>query len=437
MLALQRAAANRAEAPDGMLALQRAAGNRAVARAVLARQRNVYPEFSDVPSGMASVVAEETQRLSQQIGIAIRADRVLDAPWIGRIHTASGQKSSVATSEGWLRSERKFWKAFAERWPEDYGLLGPRHTITPEFAERFGWPESVVGQSLVHHHVGNSSHVVAVPKDLHVAEIHARARVVTPETTIAPPVLPEEVGVGVPASATSEMVVPTAPALEALPSALVEAEELTPLTVGSVVRDAARSGALRGFVRGLVVGLAIGVAASLGISWAHRRILEKRLKALEPVIRRRLAAAVPAGIEMALRHPADSVYACIVTRVGHPSSISLDPHAHPGRGEGAPTAHPEHVRVFFDLEPHEGELGYGVSGGIVLFESWTEYGRSVSLDELLKTEWPTVYEGFVRSRGRALAAYYDEHPEARPLSAVSSVPHEDPVVSLHGRRPEK
>jgi hypothetical protein len=215
---------------------------------------------------------------------------------------------------------------------------------------------------------------------------------------------------------------------------VAEAEELSPLTVRRAVRAAVGGGALHGLVRGLLVGLAVGAASALVTGWAYRRILEQRLEDLEPVVRRRLADALPAGIEMALRHPAETVYACVVTRIGHPSSISLDLR---GRGGGPPTAHPEHVRVFFDREPCDGELGHGVSGDLITFESWTEYGHSTTLDELMEKGFPTLHERFVRSRRRALAAYYHEHPDARPLSAVSSTPHEDPGMRAASHRPEK
>jgi hypothetical protein len=226
-------------------------------------------------------------------------------------------------------------------------------------------------------------------------------------------------GVGkVPASAGK-----AAGTIKVPPGAALEVEEL--LTMRSLMRDLVAGGVLKQMVKGLVVNLVIGIVAGLVISWAHRAILRRRLEALEPVIAQRLEDALPGGIQKALAHPTETVYACIVTRVGRPSNIGLDARS---RGEGAPTAHPENVHVYFDTEAHEGELGHGVSGDFVLFEVWTDYGYSVPLDDVLKRGSPERYEAFLNARMRAEQAYYAEHPDARPPSHVRSAPHEDPIA---------
>jgi hypothetical protein len=166
------------------LALQRTAGNRAT-MAVLARRRrtNVYPDFKSLPSSDVPIAAARAKALEKQLGIKVPPDRVLDAPWVGRVYRKGAPDPSLSTSAGWLRNSGKFWKAFKERWPEDYKLLGRGHRVTKAFAERYGWPKSTIGQRLVHHHIGNSSHVVAIPEHLHVklsGAIHAKVEVIKP-----------------------------------------------------------------------------------------------------------------------------------------------------------------------------------------------------------------------------------------------------------------
>jgi HNH/endonuclease VII toxin of polymorphic toxin system len=171
------------------LDLQRTAGNRATG-AVLARQRrkNVYPDFTSLPKSDMPIAAARARTLEKQLGINVPRDRILDAPWVGRIYRKGMPDPSLSTSAGWLRNSGKFWKAFKERWPEDYALLGRNHRVTKAFAERYGWPKTTIGQKLVHHHIGNSSHVVAIPEDLHLklsGAIHAKTTVIKP--TLRPP----------------------------------------------------------------------------------------------------------------------------------------------------------------------------------------------------------------------------------------------------------
>jgi HNH/Endo VII superfamily nuclease toxin with a HHH motif len=148
------------------------------------RTRNVYPDFEPVNPGLTDVALEQTARLSSQTKIPIPADRVLEAPWVGRVRTAAGKKSSRGTSAGLLRNESAYWGEFKKRFPEDYALMGPNRTVTEALAKRYGWPtsgsNSVVGQRLVHHHIENGPLVVALPESLHVGlsgKIHARPTV--------------------------------------------------------------------------------------------------------------------------------------------------------------------------------------------------------------------------------------------------------------------
>jgi hypothetical protein len=137
----------------------------------------------DAGSCKRAIAAARAKALEKQLGIKVPPDRVLDAPWVGRVYRKGAPDPSLSTSAGWLRNSGKFWKAFKERWPEDYKLLGRGHRVTKAFAERYGWPKSTIGQKLVHHHIGNSSHVVAIPEHLHVklsGAIHAKVEVIKP-----------------------------------------------------------------------------------------------------------------------------------------------------------------------------------------------------------------------------------------------------------------
>jgi hypothetical protein len=150
-----------------------------------ASRRNQYPEFEDVPKGLEGTAKEQCRRLSSQLGMPIREDRVLAAPWIGRIRGSGGKPRSSSTSEGWLRNESKFWAKWKSSFPEDAKLLGPNNTVTPELATKYGWPTSgpnnTVGQKLVHHHMENGTLTAAIPESVHQqlsGEIHATPTVV-------------------------------------------------------------------------------------------------------------------------------------------------------------------------------------------------------------------------------------------------------------------
>jgi hypothetical protein len=149
------------------------------------KTRNTYPEFDRVQPGLQKVAGEQTARLSQQLGIPIPKDRVLEAPWIGRIRSGKGEVTSASTSQGWMRNESRYWAEFKRRFPDDYAQIGPGRTVTPELAQRYGWPKEVVGQKLVHHHIDNGPITVAIPESLHKklsGVIHAKPTVVgTPD----------------------------------------------------------------------------------------------------------------------------------------------------------------------------------------------------------------------------------------------------------------
>ena len=135
------------------------------------RARNVYPDFENIPTAMVGTAQDQATRLSTQLGQNIPKDRVLSAPWIGTVQDAAGKRRSVATSQGWLRNENRFWKKWKEAFPEDAKLLGKGNTVTPELAKKYGWPTSgpnnAVGQKLIHHHIDNGTYTVAIPESWH------------------------------------------------------------------------------------------------------------------------------------------------------------------------------------------------------------------------------------------------------------------------------
>jgi hypothetical protein len=129
-------------------------------------RRNVYPDFERVPPGLQSTAQQQAGRLQQQLGIPVPPDRVLMAPWIGRIG------STGSTSLGWLRNAGRFWNAFRQAFPQDAAALGGGTRVTPAFARRMGWVDSngnpmFVGQTLIHHHIDNGPLVFPVPSSLH------------------------------------------------------------------------------------------------------------------------------------------------------------------------------------------------------------------------------------------------------------------------------
>lgn len=148
-------------------------------------KRNRYPDFEDIPPTRMKTAQAMIQQLSKQLGIPLPKDRVLSAPWIGRVYDKAGSTRSVSTSMGYLRNESKFWTKWTSMFPDDAKLLGPRRTVSPELAKKYGWDQSnlpnVVGDKLVHHHIANGDFTVAIPESLHKklsGKVHAKPTVV-------------------------------------------------------------------------------------------------------------------------------------------------------------------------------------------------------------------------------------------------------------------
>jgi hypothetical protein len=130
--------------------------------------RNTYPDFEPVPPGLRGTADQQVQRLEHQLGgMPMPRDRVLCAPWVGRIYSRRGEPNSYGTSQGWLRNEARFWAAFQRYFPLDYGVMDSGHRVSPSLAQRYRWPSALVGEKLVHHHLENGPLVVALPDNLH------------------------------------------------------------------------------------------------------------------------------------------------------------------------------------------------------------------------------------------------------------------------------
>jgi hypothetical protein len=135
------------------------------------KKRTSYPEFEGSVT-LEKVAMQQIQSLEKQLGIPIMKNRVFEAAWVGK-----GRKG---TSEGILRHADKFWKAFKDKFPDDYKLLGPGRTVTPELAKKYGWSQDIMGEKLVHHHLENGPYVVAIPDSLHRAKygaIHRKPKI--------------------------------------------------------------------------------------------------------------------------------------------------------------------------------------------------------------------------------------------------------------------
>jgi hypothetical protein len=132
-------------------------------------RRTEFEPFTRLKGVNTELAADAIKRLESQTGLKLRPDRVLEAPWAGRIRRAGGKATSQTTSAGWERNESRFWTAFDDAFKEDAKLMGPGRTVTPELAKKYGWPDDVIGDTLVHHHIDDGQFTVALPVSRHGA----------------------------------------------------------------------------------------------------------------------------------------------------------------------------------------------------------------------------------------------------------------------------
>jgi hypothetical protein len=191
--------------------------------------QRIYPDFHPPRPADAPILAQRALELGQQMDIPIRADQMLEAPWIGK-------NTPRSTSEGWLRDSDRFWAAYAQHAPTENALLNGGRIVTPAYAQAMGWPPETIGRQLIHHHVSNGPIVVPVPAgyEFHGPAVHRTPTIHgSPAQGVYRPVSP--VG-GVPQSGlppqTSPLPAPPRPHPEGIPSA--ERPE-TPLHAGAPV----------------------------------------------------------------------------------------------------------------------------------------------------------------------------------------------------------
>ncbi len=410
-----------------VLALQRAAGNQAVC-ALLAGaaplQRQPSGPAAKIPLDRGDVERGYFSRTKTvTYGVRAAGPAKPEGLWFDHLFETRAQadayaKSLAAQGETAIRDVGALPRAWPAKTPGGLPVTGnavvnvyvlevPAGTPTisgvvrsqPESAATPGLPKSYPG--------GGPQVVVAAGTNAKVVGVFRVHGAITPPSHQLPPASPVSSGTGL------------------TPTSLAKAKSLTPAVRG-LLRQVIASGVLGQMARNVAKNLILALIVSLIIAWAHHRILEQQLGELEPVIRDRLAEALPMGLEKAIRHPTETVYVCVAIRITHASTVALDLRS---RAEGPPKAPAEHVRVFFDLEKHDGELGSGFSGSYLVGERWTAYGQSVALDDLLGQVSPELRKQFTADRQAAQEAFYAEHPGARPLSSVSSTPREDPVAS--------
>jgi len=123
-----------------------------------------------------------TNNTGSKDAIPLPKDRVIEAPWSGKFPDPKnkGEYKSKGSSAGWKRDSKQFWSLWNKTFPDDAKLIGPGRTVTPDLAKKWGWPKSVIGQPLVHHHLGNGPFVIPLPESWHRAftgVIHAKVEI--------------------------------------------------------------------------------------------------------------------------------------------------------------------------------------------------------------------------------------------------------------------
>jgi Pput_2613-like deaminase len=189
-------------------------------------------------------------------------------------------------------------------------------------------------------------------------------------------------------------------------------------------------------------GLRSGIASVVGmfalhafLTWYMNRRWDEQTEEFEEELAKRLADRLPVGLALAVRHPASQVYANVIYHFG--MRVVTNP-------ESAVNQVPFLTlrQVYYDTEPVAAfgplasedasvELRRWKEGSTAIWEyedDWREYGISIPLWQLLAAA-PESEElkSFRSEHAAALAQHRVRHPEQRPPSRVTSVPHEDPV----------
>ena len=146
-------------------------------------QKTTFAQFTIPQGANRQLAADAIKRLEAQTGLKLPPDRVLEAPWAGRIRKG-GKATSQTTSAGWQRNESRFWTIFDDAFKDDAKLIGPDRRVTAALAKKYGWPDEVVGAKLVHHHIDDGPFVVALPASRHGAAGYYSK--VHPKVTIEP-----------------------------------------------------------------------------------------------------------------------------------------------------------------------------------------------------------------------------------------------------------
>jgi hypothetical protein len=147
-------------------------------------QRTQFMPFTVPTDANKQLAVAAVQRLESQTGLKLPPDRVLEAPWAGRIRKPGGEATSQTTSAGWQRNESRFWTAFDSAFSDDAKLMRPGRKVTPELAKKYGWPDDVIGDKLIHHHIDDGQFTVALPESRHGAAGYYSK--VHPKVTITP-----------------------------------------------------------------------------------------------------------------------------------------------------------------------------------------------------------------------------------------------------------
>ncbi|MHB9757338.1 eCIS core domain-containing protein [Streptomyces sp. BYX5S] len=129
------------------------------------------PNFKVPARGKTSELKKLAKELSEQLDIPVDYRMIMEAPWVGR----KGRFEEYSNAAGYLRSSRKFWKAYSQHFAMHSHLVGKGKVVTKDLAAVLGWTarvaecKSLIGGKMVHHHIRKGKYVVAIPACLHLS----------------------------------------------------------------------------------------------------------------------------------------------------------------------------------------------------------------------------------------------------------------------------